>query len=1012
MEMISALTLIFAIVGQVDPLEPPEKPIKFDDEPAQVAKETIASFGASASNDARLNDVFFLDALHGAAVGDGGAIWRTDDGGTNWRRQISPTNHTLSSVAFRDEKNGLAAGGFVTPYSRKNHGVVLFTLDGGQTWRERPNLNLPLLRSARFFSGLNGWAVGASSFMFPSGVFFTADGGRSWTPAASGDLTCWSDGDFISAAEGALVDGRGAAAVVRRKGIVPSKTDLGDWRGIAKVRLSPSGFGAAVGDGGLVMTTEDGGVTWRSQSGDATLGKSRGFDFSALAVRGERIWIAGSPGTRVFLSEDGGKSWATHATGATATIRSFFFLDDRQGWAVGDWGTILATSDGGRTWTVQRYGAKRVAALAVFAEANDVPWEALAKIAAQDGYICEIRVFHSEKITTPTDDAAAADDRLREAAFAVGANDGVFERRFPIRAKVLQLTEADYKSVWDSLYAGQGERELESRLVEEIRRLRPEIILAPPADGRGQTPLNRVLGRVTLKAVGEAADAASFPEQIAEMGLTPWQTQRIFSADESGGRGGVDVFSSQTIPRWNATLADAANMARAFVGEKREEAAATVAFRTTFDLATDRAARKRFFAEAPAGSNDYPRRAAQGFGAGRGGGDFEGARRRNALAILERLGKTDGSVGEKLAKIESLSKDLTADDAVRSLARYATAATVEGRWSDAADYRRSLVKRFPRHPLALETYTWLMRYYVSSEIALKERTASETAEREAPVGATPMKKEEERLRRAVDLETEIEKNAPELILDSAARLPLASAYRRLGEKSLAEKVYAALARSGGCDAVRTCAMGERHLAGEEGDSLKPTLLCLRAKEKPNLDGKLDDEIWSRTTPVPLIDSESAGESISCAALAYDDDYLYIAISCRRVADVEYERTVGARTRDADLSAHDRMDVSLDVDRDYATFFNLTVDHRGWTADRLNEDATWNPQWFVAASDDGEAWTVEAAIPFSQLSAEKIKSGDVWGLGLQRTVPGKSFHSWTAPATPEVRPAGFGYLRFE
>lgn len=1012
MEMISALTLIFAIVGQVDPLEPPEKPIKFDDEPAQVAKEAITSFGAPASNDARLNDVFFLDALHGAAVGDGGAIWRTDDGGTSWRRQSSPTSHTLNSVSFRDEKNGLAAGGFVAPYSRTSHGVVLFTLDGGQTWRERPNLNLPLLRSARFFNGLNGWAVGASSFMFPSGVFFTADGGRSWTPAASGDLTIWSDGDFITAAEGALVDGRGSAAVVRRKGIVPAKTDQVDWRGIAKVRLAPSGFGAAVGDGGLVMTTEDGGITWRTPVGDATLEKAKGFDFSALAVRGERIWIAGKPGTRVFLSEDGGKSWTTQATGATAPLRSFFFVDDRRGWAVGDWGTILASSDGGRTWSMQRSGAKRVAALGVFAEANDVPWEALAKIAAQDGFISEIHVFHSEKTAAPTDGAASADDRLREAAFAVGANDGVFERRFPIRAKGLQLTEADYASVWDSLHAGQGVKELESRLVEEIRRLRPEIILAPSADGRGQTPLNRILGRVTLKAVGKAADAASFPEQIAEMGLTPWQTQRVFSTDESGGRGGVEIFTSQTIPRWNATLADAANMARAFVGEKREEAAATVAFRTTFDLATDRAVRKRFFTEAPAGSTDYPRRAAQGFGAGKSGGEFDGLRRRNALAFLERLGKSGGSVGEKLAKIESLSKDLTADDAVRALDRFAATAVVEGRWSDAAEYRRSLVKRFSRHPLAIETYAWLMRYYVSSEIALSERMMREATEQGSPVGAAPMKKEDDRLRRAVELEAEIEKNAPELILDSAARLPLASAYRRLGEKSLAEKTYSALARSGGCDAVRMCARGERHLAGEEGESLKPTLLCLRAKEKPKLDGKLDDEIWTRTTPVPLVDAESAGESISCAALAYDDEYLYLAISCRRATGVEYEKAVGARTRDADLSGRDRMDVLLDVDRDYAIFYDLTVDHRGWTADRLNEDATWNPQWFVAASEEGEAWTIEAAIPVSQLSAGKIKSGEVWGLGLQRTVPGKSFHSWTAPASPEVRPEGFGYLRFE
>ena len=57
-----------------------------------------------------------------------------------------------------------------------------------------------------------------------------------------------------------------------------------------------------------------------------------------------------------------------------------------------------------------------------------------------------------------------------------------------------------------------------------------------------------------------------------------------------------------------------------------------------------------------------------------------------------------------------------------------------------------------------------------------------------------------------------------------------------------------------------------------------------------------------------------------------------------------------RQRDADLSAHDRVTLRLDVDRDYTTAFELVVDHRGWTHDACWNDATWNPKWFVAAND--------------------------------------------------------------
>jgi photosystem II stability/assembly factor-like uncharacterized protein len=36
------------------------------------------------------------------------------------------------------------------------------------------------------------------------------------------------------------------------------------------------------------------------------------------------------------------------------TLTAVSFVDDRQGWAVGHWGVVLATRDGGETWTVQR----------------------------------------------------------------------------------------------------------------------------------------------------------------------------------------------------------------------------------------------------------------------------------------------------------------------------------------------------------------------------------------------------------------------------------------------------------------------------------------------------------------------------------------------------------------------------------------------------------------------------------------------------------------------------------
>ncbi len=40
----------------------------------------------------------------------------------------------------------------------------------------------------------------------------------------------------------------------------------------------------------------------------------------------------------------------------TSTLQAVHFVDAERGWAVGDGGTVLATTDSGRTWTVQGGG--------------------------------------------------------------------------------------------------------------------------------------------------------------------------------------------------------------------------------------------------------------------------------------------------------------------------------------------------------------------------------------------------------------------------------------------------------------------------------------------------------------------------------------------------------------------------------------------------------------------------------------------------------------------------------
>jgi hypothetical protein len=163
-------------------------------------------------------------------------------------------------------------------------------------------------------------------------------------------------------------------------------------------------------------------------------------------------------------------------------------------------------------------------------------------------------------------------------------------------------------------------------------------------------------------------------------------------------------------------------------------------------------------------------------------------------------------------------------------------------------------------------------------------------------------------------------------------------------------------------------------------------------------------------------------------LAYDAQFLYLAIRCGQPANpqtpsgnpqlptpnpqLSTPSSQLPRTRDADLSDHDRVDLLLDLDRDFATYYRLSVDDRGCPGDACWGDSTWDPTWFIAAASEDGQWTAEAAIPLDQLTGRFPTHGSIWAIGIQRTVPGVGFQSWSTPADTRVIPEGFGYLIFE
>lgn len=69
---------------------------------------------------------------------------------------------------------------------------------------------------------------------------------------------------------------------------------------------------------------------------------------------GNRIVAVGEHGI-VLLSDDNGKVFRqAKSVPVQVTLCSVSFTDEKNGWAVGHWGVILKTADGGETWQIQR----------------------------------------------------------------------------------------------------------------------------------------------------------------------------------------------------------------------------------------------------------------------------------------------------------------------------------------------------------------------------------------------------------------------------------------------------------------------------------------------------------------------------------------------------------------------------------------------------------------------------------------------------------------------------------
>ncbi len=167
-----------------------------------------------------------------------------------------------------------------------------------------------------------------------------------------------------------------------------------------------------------------------------------------------------------------------------------------------------------------------------------------------------------------------------------------------------------------------------------------------------------------------------------------------------------------------------------------------------------------------------------------------------------------------------------------------------------------------------------------------------------------------------------------------------------------------------------------------------------SKKAFTIDGKLDDPVWSDALVVPLTIETDPAENVPApvhtdAFLVQDGSRLLIAFDAMD-PDPDMIRAY-LRGRDSAFN-DDFVGVVLDTFDDqrsaYEFFANALGVQMDLTNDDVNrrEDSSWNAIWKSAGRIDGEGYTVEMAIPFSQIRFPEVHGKEVWGVDLLRFYP--------------------------
>ncbi|MFQ6092573.1 MAG: YCF48-related protein, partial [bacterium] len=280
-----------------------------------------------------LNGLFFTDEKAGWAVGSGGTVLFTEEGGKPWVPIPAPASATLYGVHFFDRDRGLIFGA---------GGVLLRTGDGGASWRyvmDGPNANLT---DVSFVDSKNGWACGWSGT-----ILRTTDGGERWVAQRCGLDALLMGVDFIDLQNGWVVTFEGGMVETEEGGVSWSSVQApaGTFRGLDYIDQENIWVvGEHSGLGSIWHGPE-----WRVRAQVPMGGPLQDVCFADRS----NGWAVGVGGT-ILHTSDGGQRWVEQRSGTTEELTHIQAVNSETAWVSGKFDGLIKTVNGGQNWTIVR----------------------------------------------------------------------------------------------------------------------------------------------------------------------------------------------------------------------------------------------------------------------------------------------------------------------------------------------------------------------------------------------------------------------------------------------------------------------------------------------------------------------------------------------------------------------------------------------------------------------------------------------------------------------------------